>query len=177
MIRPRLLGVIVLAVLSSLVAPPETQGQGRRRGRGFGPDADFPKDRAVFHFLLLNHKKIRRTVKLRKDGVETVTESDDPKIAAKIREHVKAMYRRVDKNRPIRRRDPLFAELFRHAGKIRMTFKETKTGIRVVESSKDPHTVRLIQAHANVVSQFVKKGFLEAHKAHAVPSPPNKAKP
>ena len=146
--------------------------QGPRRGRG--PDAEFPADRAVFHFLLKNHKQIQRRVKLRNDGVETVTESKNPAITAKLKEHVRAMYRRVEKNRPIRRRDPLFAELFRHAGKISMKVTNTKSGVRVVETSKDPHVVRLIQEHARVVSAFVKNGFAEAHRTHAVPKPPKK---
>lgn len=145
------------------------QGRGRGfRGRGRGPDAQFPADREVFHFLLSNHKKIQRKVKLRKDGVETVTESTDPKIAKQIQVHVRAMYRRVDKGMPIRRRDPLFAELFRHTKKITMKVENTKTGVHVVETSKDPHVVKLIQAHAKVVSKFVKHGFDEAHKVHPV---------
>lgn len=143
------------------------QGRGFR-GRGRGPDAEFPADREVFHFLLSNHKKIQRKVTLRKDGVETLTESDDPKIVKKLQEHVRAMYHRVEKVKPIRRRDPLFAELFRHAKKISMKLENTKKGVRVVETSKDPHVVKLIQAHAKVVSKFVKHGFDEAHKLHPV---------
>jgi hypothetical protein len=101
--------------------------------------------------------------------VETVTESDNPDIAARIREHVKAMYRRVEEGRPIHMRDPLFAEVFRHADKIHMEFKKTKRGIRVSETSDDPYVARLIQAHADVVDLFVKNGFGEPHKNHAVP--------
>lgn len=165
---PKKTTVLAMMLVIAANALPDAHAQGPKRGRG--PDADFPRDRDVFHFLLENHKKIQRKVTIRKDGVETVTESDDPKVAAKIREHVKAMYVRVDKNRPIRRRDPLFNELFRHTDKITMTIKDTKNGVKVTETSKDPKVVRLIQAHAQVVSLFVKKGFDEAHKTHPVPA-------
>lgn len=164
------IGLIVLSLFAAHIDDAQAfQGRGRGfRGRGRGPDAQFPADREVFHFLLSNHKKIQRKVKLRKDGVETVTESSDPKIAKQIQVHVRAMYQRVEKGKPIRRRDPLFNELFRHAKKITMKVENTKTGVRVVETSKDPHVVKLIQAHAKVVSKFVKYGFDEAHKVHPV---------
>jgi hypothetical protein len=41
--------------------------------------------------------------------------------------------------------------------------------VKVVETSDDPYTVKLIQAHAQVVSLFVEKGFPEAAKNHEVP--------
>lgn len=89
-----------------------------------------------------------------------------------IKEHVEWMAHRIEKRNPIRMRDPLFAELFRHADKIRMTRAETETGVRVTERSEDPYVVKLIQAHAQVVSGFVERGFAEARRNHAVPDPP-----
>jgi intracellular sulfur oxidation DsrE/DsrF family protein len=123
----------------------------------------------VFHFLLTNHDKITRKVKELPNGVETITESDDAAIAAKIQEHVKWMQYRVEEQKPIRMRDPLFAELFRHADKIKMEREETKKGVRVTETSDDAHVARLIKAHAKVVSGFVARGFDEAMKNHPVP--------
>ena len=151
------------------------RGPGGPRGRG-GPgfrkgqsDTQFVVDRDVFHFLLANGDKIKREVKNLKDGVETVTESDDPEVAGKIQEHVAAMYVRVEKPNPIRMRDPLFAEIFRNSNKITMKFEETDKGIKAIETSEDPYVAKLIQEHARVVSRFVKHGFDEAHKNHAVP--------
>jgi len=159
------------------------RGPGWRGGRGGGPpgggrgprwrggrqDEQFVADRDTFHFLLANHGKITRKVKMRKDGVVTVTESDDAKVASRIQEHVQAMHARVTQNNPIRRRDPLFDALFAHAEHIRMKVKKTDHGVKVIETSDDPDTVKLIQAHAQVVSLFVEKGFLEAPKNHEVP--------
>jgi hypothetical protein len=138
--------------------------------RGPGRMADMAADRDVFHFLLENHKDITRTVKNRDDGVETVTESGKKEVAAKIQEHAAAMHKRVKDGNGIRLRDPLFAEIFKHYDKVEMTVEKTDKGVKVTETSKDKEVVKLIQAHAEVVSKFVKDGFDEAHKNHPVPA-------
>jgi hypothetical protein len=137
--------------------------------QGGGPDTQFAADRDVFHYLLQNHQEIRRDVKNTAKGVETLTESDKPEIAAKIQEHVAAMAKRVEEGRPIHMRDPLFAEIFKHADKIHLKYEETDKGVRVAETSDDPYVAKLIQAHGGVVSLFVKNGFAEAMQNHAVP--------
>lgn len=171
--KPWLLSLAILVTLTSLAdAQPFGPGPGRGPGRGRGGppnDPAFARDREIFHALLGSGQKIRREVKHLKNGVETVTESDDPKVAAWIQEHVAAMKQRVENGRPIHRRDPLFAVLFDHARAIKMEVERTPKGVRVVETSDDAVVVRLIQAHAQVVSLFVKNGFAEAHRNHAVP--------
>ena len=154
-------------------------GQGRGGGHGGGHgggghDARHGADREVFHFLLENHRVIQRTITTLPDGVETLTESDEPSVAEKIKEHVTWMKVRIDDEIPIRMRDPLFAELFRRADKIKMETVETEKGVKVRETSDDPYVVKLIQAHAEVVSQFVERGFDEAHQRHAIPGEPTK---
>jgi hypothetical protein len=144
------------------------RGPGGQRGRGAGNA--FSQDHDIFHFLLQNHKQIKRKVKQLENGVDTLTESDDPQIAAKIQEHVAAMYKRVEEGIPIHMRDPLFAAVFQNADKIKMEFENTKHGVRVVETSEDPYVAKLIQEHAKVVNQFVKKGHQEARLNHAVPA-------
>ena len=144
------------------------QAQRGFRGRN---DPTFAEDHEVFFFLLANGDKISREVKKLDDGVETLTESDDAKVAAKIQEHVDAMYARVDEVRPLHMRDPLFRELFRHADKIDMKHEKTEKGVRVVETSDDPYVAKLIQEHAKVVSLFIKNGHAEVRKNHAVPIP------
>lgn len=170
--RTMMLAIVALSVLLAAGELPAQRGRGfgrGRGGRGQGADPRFVQDRDDFHFLLGCHEKIRRTVTNREDGVETLTESDDAEVAARIQQHVASMYGRVEEGRPIHMRDPLFAEVFRHADKIKMKFEKTEKGARVVETSDDPYVVRLIQAHAQVVNLFVKNGFAEVHKNHAVP--------
>lgn len=138
--------------------------------RGPGRMADMVADRDVFHFLLANHKDVTRTVKNRDDGVETVTESEKKDVAAKIQEHAAAMHKRIKDGNGVRLRDPLFAEIFKHYDKIEMTVEKTDKGVKVTETSTDKDVAKLIQAHAAVVSQFVKDGFDEAHKSHPAPA-------
>ena len=102
-------------------------------------------------------------------GIETVTESGDPEIARAIQEHVLSMKARVEEGRPIHMRDPLFAALFGNADKLEMTVEKTDRGVRVVETSDDPFTAKLIQAHAQVVSLFIKNGPAEVRSNHEVP--------
>ena len=50
-----------------------------------------------------------------------------------------------------------------------MQIEQTPKGVRVIERSADPYAVKLIQAHAEVVSLFLKNGHEEMMKNHAVP--------
>lgn len=159
--------LVVALVLGLFGWQAAANAQGFRGGRG--PDARHAADMEVFHFLLDNHTRIERTVKDLPNGIEAVTESNDPKVAAKIKEHVDAMHWRIEESSPIRRRDPLFNELFRHTSKIKMKVEETEKGVKVTETSDDPYVAKLLQAHALVVSKFVKDGFAEAMKNHPVP--------
>ncbi|MGD8377951.1 MAG: hypothetical protein PVF68_17615 [Acidobacteriota bacterium] len=127
------------------------------------------EDHQGFFFLLDHRDKIRREVKAIEKGVETLTESDDPEVAEGIRKHVAAMYDRIQEGRPIHARDPLFAEIFRNADRIRIESEPTEKGIRVREVSDDPEVAELIQAHAEVVNQFIANGHAEMHRNHPVP--------
>lgn len=139
-----------------------------------GHDERHDLDREVFQYLLANHNQIRRSVELLPNGVETLTESNVPEIAAKLKEHVDWMKHRVEAKQPIRMRDPLFAEIFAHADKISLTYELTEHGVRVKETSDDAYVVKLIQSHAKVVTGFVERGFAEARQNHAVPAAESK---
>ena len=157
----------ILVALLGLVSAAQSPPQGR--GRMMMGDADHMRDMQLFHELLDNGAKIRRIVTMRDDGVETVTESDDPAIAAKIQAHVASMYGRVKEARPIHMRDPLFRAVFEHASQIAFVHERTPNGIRVVETSTDPYVVKLIQSHAEVLNLFIKNGRAEMMKNHDVP--------
>ncbi len=141
-------------------------------GKGPGGDAAFAADRDLFHGLLQHRSDIRRDVKKTDNGVETLTESDKPEVAAVIQKHVASMEKRVKDKQPIHLRDPLFAEVFRNSDKIKFVYEKTDKGMRVTETSEDAYTVKLIQAHADVVSLFLKNGFSEVQKNHALPAKP-----
>lgn len=172
MITSRQLVPLVSAVLIGLLTAVPTRGQGPQ---GHGPmrhDAAHAADMQRFHQLFDHRSEISRQVVKRADGVETVTESTNPEVARLLRTHVASMLARVEDGRPIHRRDPLFAELFRHADRVTARHDATADGVRVVETSDDPYVVLLLQAHADVVSAFIANGRSEMMKNHPVPSRP-----
>jgi hypothetical protein len=90
-------------------------------------------------------------------------------VAAKIQQHVQDMVARVEGGRPIRMRDPLFAAVFQNADKIHIEVEKTDKGVKVNETSDNPFVAKLLKAHASVVSLFLKNGWSEMPKDHAVP--------
>lgn len=147
------------------------QGQGKGQGKGMmmgGMDGR-PEDMQTIHMLFENNTKITRNVRNIKNGVEALTESDDPKIQAKIAEHAYAMKKRLENRQPIRQWDPLFVALFENADKIKLEVVQTKKGVKIIETSNDPYVVKLIQSHAAGVSEFAKEGMPVMHKRHELP--------
>ena len=102
-------------------------------------------DMEMFHALVDHRDQIHRTVTVRPDGVDTLTESDDPAVVTLIQSHVNAMYGRVKDARPIHVRDPLFRAVFENTDKIVMAHEMTPRGIKVTETSPDPYVVRADQ--------------------------------
>lgn len=140
-------------------------------------DKDQMVDMDTIHALFDNVKSIKRTVRKRPDGFESITESNNPKVAAMLQGHVMAMKARLDKGLLIRRGDPLFRALFDHADKITIELKTTPKGIRVIETSNDPYVVKVLHIHSEAVSGFIKDGPSGMAKMHPVPPPPKDAAP
>ncbi len=165
----------LIMLVGAIDSTTQAQGHGRHQGQGqgrmgrMGVGGNQQQDMRTIHALFDNHRKISRTVKNIEKGVETITESDDPKVRALIAEHAWAMKRRLENKQPIRRWDPLFDELFKHADKIKLQIVNTAKGVKVIETSDDPWVVKLIQAHAAGVSEFVKEGPSSMHKEHPLP--------
>lgn len=174
-----IIGVVGFSSLmkrEALAGPPGRGGKGRggsyRGQRGMGAsDPSMKADQSLIRALLNGRSQIRRQIKMLPNGVETLTETDNPQLRTVLVQHVQSMKQRVEQVRPIHLRDPLFAALFRNAKKVSMMeLTATPKGVHVIETSNDPYTVKLIQAHARVVSLFVKNGQLEVRKNHPVPN-------
>ena len=133
-------------------------------------DAAHAKDMVKIHALLGDSTKVKRTTKNIANGIRSLTESDDPKLAKLIKEHVASMQERLKDGKPIRDWDPLFAAVFEHHDKVKLVITNTKKGVSVTETSPDPQVVVLIQAHAKAVNGFVKDGMAGMHRMHAVPT-------
>jgi hypothetical protein len=157
------------ALLIALIAVTPVFGQGGRGGGGMMHDGAHAADMQLFHQLFAHRSEITRKVVMRSDGIETVTESMNPDVTRLLQTHVTSMLARVKDGRPIHQRDPLFAELFRSADRINAEYEATTRGVRVVETSKDSYVVKLLQAHAEVVSAFIANGQSEMMKNHPLP--------
>jgi hypothetical protein len=90
-------------------------------------------------------------------------------VARKIQEHAEAMHRRVKEGNGIHLRDPLFAAIFKNYDRVSMKVEKIEKGVKVRETSTDPHVVKLIQAHAVVVTKFIENGHEEVRRNHAIP--------
>ena len=121
----------------------------------------------VIHELLANHDRIKRTVTNLPNGIRTVTESDDPQVAAWIKTHVASMGERVsagdDPGLPIE--TPSLHAIFRDKDKIRTTTETTEKGVAVVQISDDANTVAELQTHAAEVTDLVEGGMAALHTA------------
>jgi hypothetical protein len=161
---------VVQMLLMALITVTPAFGQGGRGGHGMMGDGAHAADMQVFRQLFEHRAEITRQMLAREDGVETVTESTNPEVTRLLQTHVASMLARVKERRPIHQRDPLFAELFKNADRIEARHEPTAGGVRVIETSKDAYVVRLLQAHAEVVSAFLANGMSEMMKNHPVPS-------
>ena len=134
---------------------------------GMAHDAATMSQLQVIHTLLGNHDRITRKVTNLPNGIRTVTESDDPALAAQIKTHVAEMGRRVaagdDPGLPIES-DALHS-IFRDKDKVRTSYETTDKGVAVVQTSDDAKTVAALQAHAAEVSELVRGGMAALHTA------------
>lgn len=134
-------------------------------------------DQHVFHTLLDQHQEIQREVENLPNGIRTVTTSDNPELAALITEHAHVMHRRLQEGFGLRFWDPAFAEIFARADAVQMDIRNLSNGVETVETSDDPNVVKLIQAHGQVVSAFVREGHKAAERESPLPADYQRATP
>lgn len=161
-----LAALLVASGVAALAQPP--QGRGMGHGRGMMMDETHMADMEVFHQLFDHRTEITRQITQLRDGVDTLTESDNPKVTELLQRHLDSMVARVHEARPIHQRDPLFREIFANTGKIKMEVKRTPKGVRVIETSDDPYVAKLVKQHADVIGLFIQNGRSEAMKDHPV---------
>ena len=107
---------------------------------------------------------IRRNVTNLPDGIRTVTESDDPAIAAKIKAHVASMSARLADGREFNIFSTTLPVLFDNASKIVSKVEMTEKGVTVTRTSSDAKVVAALQAHAGEVTELVKEGPVAMHR-------------
>ena len=134
---------------------------GGRRNSATAADVD------LIHELLDNHDLIKRTVEKLPDGIRTVTESDDPRIAKYIKDHVQRMGQRVRAGQEmgLPMESPALLAIYRYRDKITTKTETTDKGVIVVQTSSDPSAVAVLQEHAGEVSKLVRGGMQALHTA------------
>jgi hypothetical protein len=166
-----LLALLSIAPLLAQGGPPAGRGPGAGKGHGGGGPGGgggpmSAEAMETIHTLFAEHKSIERKVTLTKTGYKSVTTSKDPKLVAKIQEHVAAMETRLDSGFPVRRWDPAYEEFFKHYKDLEITIKKIKNGVQVEAIGKNADAVKVAQNHAKIISGFVKIGESEHHAKH-----------
>jgi hypothetical protein len=164
---------VVLALVLASVAGSGAQAQQHQRGpmamaggmRCMGRDSATTAQMGTIHELVVNHSRITRTVSNLPDGILTVTESDDPRLADLIREHVVTMDQRVatGDNPGLPMQSPALRAIFQNKSKIRTAAEPTVRGIVLVQTSNDPTVVSALQQHAADVSDMAARGMAAMH--------------
>ena len=182
---------IAVAIVASLgigatlavFAHPGGMGEGMGHGmgpgmmRGMGPgmmhgpmaggmhDDAFRADMGLVHDMLGSHERIERKVSNLPNGIRTVTESDDPQVAATIKAHVASMAKRLEEGREFNLFSPTIPVLFENKDKIRTAIEQTAKGVIVMQTSDDAKVVAALQEHAVEVSELVRDGMAAMMRA------------
>lgn len=146
-------------------------GPGMGAGMGHGPvgmlttqDANSAADMGVAMNLIHDNTKVRRTVTRLPDGIRTVTESNDPKIAQDIKAHVASMSGRLKDEREFNIFSTTLPVIFDNAKNIKSAVEFTDKGAIVTRTSTDAKVVAALQAHADEVTELVKEGPVAFHR-------------
>ena len=164
---------IVVAILGMIVSGVPVRAQGRV-GIGMGAgmmggmrDSATAAQMRVVHELVVNNERISRNVTNLPNGIRTVTESNDPRLARLIKEHVVSMDQRVrradDPGLPME--SAALHAIFLGKDRIATTIDTTAKGIVVVQTSNDSALVAALQQHAAEVTDLVKRGVDAMHEA------------
>lgn len=119
----------------------------------------FGEDMSIVHAMLFNHDKIRRSVTDLPNGIRTVTESDDPRVAQLIKQHVASMRERLTDGRVFNVASHTLPTIFANHGKVQTALEQTQNGVIVTQTSSDPETVVALQKHAREVSDLAQGGI------------------
>jgi hypothetical protein len=165
------LAVFAAIAQQSVIGPGMMHGMGHGAGAGgHGPmagavgmltrqDAGSSADMGLVHDLLMNHTKIRRTVTNLPNGIRTVTESDDPKVAQTIKAHVASMSDRLKDGREFNIFSTTLPVLFENRDKIKSEVTLTEKGSVVTRTSTDAKVVAALQGHAAEVTELAQEGM------------------
>jgi predicted methyltransferase len=129
-----------------------------RQDPGSGTDMGLVMD------LVHNNTKIKRTVTHLPDGIKTVTESDDPRVAQAIKAHVASMSGRLKDGREFNIFSTTLPVIFDNADKIKSAVEMTDKGAVVIQTTANAKVAAALQAHASEVTELVQEGPTAFHR-------------
>ncbi|MDA8320733.1 MAG: hypothetical protein M0030_13125 [Actinomycetota bacterium] len=91
--------------------------------------------------------------------MRTITEADDPGLAAQLRAHVASMYAHLSQGTAVTCMSSSLPVLFRNSRRYRRSLTDTAGGVAVRETSADPRITAAIRSHAAEVTGFVDDGM------------------
>lgn len=157
--------------LASAVAYAQSPGMGMGQGVMHGPtgmltkqDANSATDMGLVMDLVHNNTKIKRSVTKLPDGIKTVTESDDPKVAQDIKAHVASMSGRLKDGKEFNIFSTTLPVIFDNAKNIKSVVEMTDKGVIVTRTSTDAKVAAALQAHAGEVTELVQEGPTAFHR-------------
>ena len=123
-------------------------------------DEAFAADMHLVRGMLFSHDRIKRTVTNLPNGIKTVTESDDPRVAQAIQTHVASMVQRLSDGKEFNLFSKTIPVLFDNRDKIKTTVETTTKGSVVTQTSNDAKVVAALQEHATEVDELVREGMV-----------------
>ena len=116
--------------------------------------------------IFKTHKEINRSVVKLKNGIKTITESNNIKLREAIVDHVSMMVTRLEegKNPKVFIQTPILDKLFDYYDQIETELEMTDKGIIVIQTSTNKKVVKLLQKHAEEVSDMSKRGMAAVHE-------------
>ncbi len=124
------------------------------------------EQREIINYMAKHHKELIRKVKLRKDGYEASTTTENEELAGKLKQHFAYMEKRIGSGAMVRRWDPAFAELVKFQDEITTKVQYLDNGIRVTVTSNTSNGINVAQNHARIVTGFTTNGAEAVQKKH-----------
>lgn len=116
--------------------------------------------------IFRTHKEINREVIKLENGIKTITESNNSRLRSAIIDHVSMMVTRLEegKNPKVFIQTPILDRLFEFYDVINTELEVTEKGIIVIQTSNNEKVVKLLQMHADEVSDMSKRGMIAVHQ-------------
>jgi hypothetical protein len=116
--------------------------------------------------IFRSHKGIIRSVSNIESGIVTITEAENETLRQAIVSHVTMMVTRLQegKNPEVIIQSPTLDALFDVFEEIDTDIELTDMGIKVIQTSTNLEVVKLLQKHADEVSDMSKRGMVAVHE-------------